>query len=434
MPRKPRVAPEHCKFENCKEIPHWIETTDRYSKLKRIIHQDYCYEHWILVRNSRNKNTQSSKVRVCKVCGETDIDKMAKSNVGINYCMKCDTVRRQNFTKKFTQDPSYIEKQKLQWKLKMEKLSDEEKSVYFNIQSISAKNWHEKLKSENPDRHKKLFEKWNNIVRDMSPEARKAYYDKTVSRRRDRTEAEISEWKLKISSTLKNKTEEEKLRTLQRRKETISQMTEAELDDWYYNISKGVREHQISNPSHAEISGQRFRDYWTVGDVEGRKLRASLRQKSYWSNLSMEKKKQRILATMTATRFNSVSNAELECLEFLKIRYPDVEHQLIREGFNIDFYIPSLNLYVSYMGEYWHMLKVRNLQDYFHRRLSRRGRNTIKTAKRDRRQFRLFNNIVAIKDSQFRRDPVFAISIVDRYTQSNGNLHWKDRLQLKRKN
>ena len=365
--------------------------TDRYSKLKRVIRQDYCTEHWKLMRNLKNKNTQSAKTRVCKICGETDVNKMARSNVGINYCKKCDRARRQNFIKRFSQDPAYIEKQKLQWKLKMESLTDEEKSMYFQIQSISSKNWHEKLKLENPERHKKLFDKWNNIVRNMSPEERKAYYDKIVSKHKPKTEAELLEWKSKISNAQKSKTDDEKLIIQKKRKDTIKKKTAEEIRKWYKNISRGVNRFQDDHPERLVQMRDQFKVFW---------------------------------AKMKNGSLTPASKAEFLCYSFLKDYYPDVIHHWELDEYIFDFYIPSLDLLVCFEGVYFHgyliLQSAHPLQKFFKYRKQPKGRQIILSMKRDRKKAKKYKNMIRITDIEFKKTPNLVLERINKYKNANG--------------
>lgn len=90
-----------------------------------------------------------------------------------------------------------------------------------------------------------------------------------------------------------------------------------------------------------------------------------------------------------------VSNTEANFYLFLKSIDPNTEHQIIHPvtGSKIDFYMPSLNVWVQYDGDYWHghINQTNN---------GERNTNILNTIKNDEKQNKLIPNLIRFKESE----------------------------------
>lgn len=392
MRKDQRKIPEHCTFESCNKQLHFNLITDRYTKIKRPVYIDYCREHWLLNRKLKTKATVKVKIRVCKIpgCGESDPEKMAKSNVGIPLCKIHDTERRKKFVKKFVHNEDYIEKQRLQWKLKMESMTDEEKFEYFKPQSSASKEWHKQNVIKDPGYYKRSVDRWLKRLNSMTQEARNLHFTKVNAKRIPMTEEQKLAWKIKLSNSLINKPENEKIEAQLKRKETLQKKTAEEIREWYKKISRGVNKFQDEHPERLIQMRNQFKTFW---------------------------------ARMKNGNLTPSSKAEFLCYSFLKDYYPDVIHHWELDEYIFDFYIPGLNLLVCFEGVYFHgyllLQSEHPLQKFFKYRSQEKGKQIILTMKRDRRKIKKYKNMIRITDIEFKKNPNLILERIADYRKVN---------------
>lgn len=110
----------------------------------------------------------------------------------------------------------------------------------------------------------------------------------------------------------------------------------------------------------------------------------------------------------------SSSKIEQQFGDLLACTFPDIERQVIVNGWSIDFYIKSTNTYVQFDGVYWHGLD-RSL-DEIKKHLNVRDVTIQKEFERDRLQDIWFAQqnmrLIRITDKEFKQNPTKALQKV----------------------
>ena len=159
---------------------------------------------------------------------------------------------------------------------------------------------------------------------------------------------------------------------------------------------------------------ERYQDHFSrIKEIKQKKKNTCLKKygKEYYSQTESFKSKvnwkessRKSFETLKKNKINKISKIENQFLLFLKDHFEKIETQKPVNNWLIDFYLPDIETYVQFNGDYWHGIN-KSYEELINSK-NKRDQNIAKTKLRDECKLLYFKdndlNLVVIKESCFK--------------------------------